>query len=133
MKPRTDYEEFESSSAENRRLLREEELILDVTIALSTAMEKAGVSKSQLAERLGKSAAFVTQILSGGRNLTLRTVADVADALGSKVTVHIRRPEDVAIVVPFESRTFGSWNWGRVGAPPIETNQIEPTRQEVVA
>ena len=84
MKRRTDYQQLEASSAENRRLLSEEELILDVTIKLCEAIDSQGVARAALAERLGKSPSFVTQILSGGRNLTLRTIADVADALEMK-------------------------------------------------
>lgn len=84
---RTDYRAFEASSTENRRLLRTEELILEVTEALIAAMAQQKLTKSQLAARLGKSPAFVTQILNGGRNLTLRTIAEVADAL--RVEIHV--------------------------------------------
>jgi transcriptional regulator with XRE-family HTH domain len=89
MKPRSDYEAFESSSKKNRRMLRQEELILEVTEALAGAMRERGVTKSDLAGRLGKTRPFVTQILSGGRNLTLRTIADVAEALGYRVKVRV--------------------------------------------
>jgi transcriptional regulator with XRE-family HTH domain len=82
---RTDYRAFEASSTENRRLLRTEELILEVTEALVAAMAQQKLTKAQLASRLGKSPAFVTQILNGGRNLTLRTIAEVADALGADI------------------------------------------------
>lgn len=82
---RTDYEEFEASSSENRLLLREEEFILEVTELLCEILRKEGISKVELARRLGRTKGFVTQILSGGRNLTLRTVADVVDALGYKI------------------------------------------------
>lgn len=88
---RTDYEEFESSTTENRRLLREEEFILEVTELLSAMLRKEGISKVELARRLGKTKGFVTQILSGSRNLTLRTVADVADALGYKIELRASR------------------------------------------
>jgi transcriptional regulator with XRE-family HTH domain len=77
----TEYEVFKQSSPENRRLLRQEELILEVTELLSETLEKEGVSRVELAQRLGKTKGFVSQILAGGRNLTLRTIADVADAL----------------------------------------------------
>jgi transcriptional regulator with XRE-family HTH domain len=86
-KARTDYEAFEQSSVANRRLLREEELILDVTEALSEMLEQEGVNKAVLAQRLGKTKGFVSQILAGGRNLTLRTIADVADALGYRIRI----------------------------------------------
>ncbi len=84
---RTDVERFEGSSHKRRRLLREEELILDVTELLSSALEEKRMTKSELAEKLGKTKGFVTQVLSGNRNLTLRTIADIADALGFRVRV----------------------------------------------
>lgn len=91
----TDYEVFESSSTRNRRLLRQEELILDITEALSKALEEEGVTKTELAKRLGKTKGFVSQILAGGRNLTLRTIADVADALGRSVHIQCEKPQQV--------------------------------------
>lgn len=89
MTPRSDYEAFESSSPENRRLLRQEELIIDVAETLWRALEREGTTRAALAGRLDKSPGFVTQILSGDRNLTLRTLADVADALDSTVRIRI--------------------------------------------
>ncbi len=83
----TDYEIFEKSSAHNRRLLRQEQLILEVTEALSEVLANEGITKAELANRLNKTKGFVSQILAGGRNLTLRTIADVADALGCKIRV----------------------------------------------
>src|SRR5712691_5464802 len=90
VKGQTEVERFEQSSPENRRLLKQEELILDVTEALSAAIEESGLTKSELAKRLGKTKGYVSQLLAGGRNLTLRTVADIADAIGIslKVAVH---------------------------------------------
>ncbi|HXG70683.1 MAG TPA: helix-turn-helix transcriptional regulator [Gemmatimonadaceae bacterium] len=80
--PQSDYEQFEQSSTQSRRMLRQEELILDVTETFCEAMDRDGANRKQLAEALGKTRGFVSQLLNGGRNLTLRTVADVADALG---------------------------------------------------
>lgn len=63
------------------RLLRQEELILDVTEALVAALKTTELSRTELAAQLGKSKGFISQLLSGGRNLTLRTISDVAFAL----------------------------------------------------
>ncbi len=93
-RPSTDYELFEQSSDHNRRLLREEELILEVTEAVSVVMEKEGISKAQLAKRLGKTKGFISQLLSGGRNLTLRTLAGLVDALGYRVTITVSKDRD---------------------------------------
>lgn len=76
------------------RLVRQEELILDVTERLSKALEDAGITRAELARRLGRSPAFVTQVFGGGRNLTLRTIADIAAALSLRPTLEMRTEEE---------------------------------------
>ena len=88
------YKLFEQSSERNRRLLREEELILRATEAVSAVMREEGVSKARLARRMGRTKGFITQLLSGGRNLTLRTLADIADALEARVTITVSKDRD---------------------------------------
>lgn len=66
------------------RLLRQERLILDVTEALTEALDNSGMTRAELAERLGRTPGFVSQVLGGGRNLTLRTIADIAAALSHR-------------------------------------------------
>ena len=68
-------------------LVRQEELILDVTERLTQALDNAGITTGELAERLGKSLGFVSQVFGGGRNLTLRTVSDIAAALSLRPTL----------------------------------------------
>ena len=87
----TDYERFEQSSARNRALLCEEELILDVTEAISEVMQKEGITKAQLAKRMGRTKGFITQLLSGDRNLTLRTLAGVVDALECRALITVSK------------------------------------------
>ena len=61
--------------------------MLDVTERLAQALDNAGITKGELAERLGKSTGFVSQVFGGGRNLTLRTVSDIAAALSLRPTL----------------------------------------------
>jgi len=82
--PITDFEQFVNSSEENRRLLRQEELILEITESISAVMEAERITQAELARRLGKSKGRVSQLLAGDRNLTLRTISDVCDALGCR-------------------------------------------------
>jgi transcriptional regulator with XRE-family HTH domain len=72
---------------EFRKLLAQEELILEVTETLCEILEKEKISRKELADRLGKSKGFISQLLNGGRNLTLRTVADILHVLGYKVSL----------------------------------------------
>lgn len=70
-------------------LVRQEELILDVTERLTQALENAGVTQAELAKRLGKSPGFVSQVFGGGRNLTLRSISDIATALSLRPTLQL--------------------------------------------
>jgi len=65
------------STPEDRRLFEQERVILDVTEMICKLMERANISRKELAEMLGTSQANVTQMLNGTRNMTLRTVSDV--------------------------------------------------------
>ena len=77
-----------ASTKEGRRLLQQERAILEVTELICQVMEETGVCRSELAERLGKSKGFISQLLDGRANMTIRTIADVFAALGSTVHFH---------------------------------------------
>lgn len=85
-------------SQEEERVFAQEELICDVTEDILIAMEDRDVTKKKLAEELGTSAAHVSQLLSGNRNMTLRTLADIAHVLGLQAKVHFS-PQEEAIFV----------------------------------
>ena len=78
---------------EFRKLLAQEELILEVTEVLCGLLEQEKITKKELADRLGKTKGFISQLLNGGRNLTLRTVADILHALGYKVSLTAHKIE----------------------------------------
>jgi transcriptional regulator with XRE-family HTH domain len=97
------------STDERRMEFAEEELIVDAAEEIWSAMEKAKVTKSELAERLGKSKAFISQLLNGSRNMTLRSLADIAHSIGFRVHLSLEVQADHAtwgqisgtFVVPF--------------------------------
>ncbi len=124
----TDYERFEGASAQNRRLLRQEELILDVTEALCDALESEGVKRTELAQRLGKTKGFVSQLLSGSRNLTLRTIADVADALNCGIEISVRRPTLSGSHRIWESPR-GGWSNMRINESPKPTLRLVASKR----
>ena len=72
-----------------QRLVRQEELILDVTNRLTEALEQAGVTKAELAKRIERSPGFVSHVFGGGRNLTLKTISDIAAALSLRPTLQL--------------------------------------------
>lgn len=71
----------------NKKDKREREVargayLFRVTEDILVAMEDLGVTKSELAKRLGKSKARISQLLSGGSNMTIGTLSDIAFELG---------------------------------------------------
>lgn len=60
-----------------------EDLVFSTQLALQKAMNRKGVTNKDLAEKLGMSPARVSQVFSSkGPNLTLKTIARIAHALG---------------------------------------------------
>lgn len=83
------FDTWAAESDERTRLLAQERLITEVTEALWEAMQRADVSKSELASRLGKTKGYVSQLFSGSRNMTLRTLAEIAEVLDCTVSIGI--------------------------------------------
>jgi antitoxin component HigA of HigAB toxin-antitoxin module len=73
------------------RLFAQEGLLLAASEEVWRIMNKRGINKYQLAQRMGCSRAHVTMVLNGTRNMTLRTLADLAHALGYEVNVKLRK------------------------------------------
>lgn len=78
------------NNSEEMRLYQQEWLILEVTELIAFLMNDKRVSKTQLARRLGRSKGYVTQLLDGRANMTLRTVADLMWALDSSLGISAR-------------------------------------------
>ena len=71
-----------------------EALVFSVQVALQKAMNRKGIANKELAHRLGMTPARVSQIFStNGPNLTLKTIAKIAHALGEDF--EFVRKEDV--------------------------------------
>lgn len=70
------------SDPRRERILQQERFVLEATECVARVLQQRNISKAELAARLGKSPAFVSQVLSGSRNMTLRTFADFLYALG---------------------------------------------------
>jgi transcriptional regulator with XRE-family HTH domain len=77
---------------ESARLQRE------LTTAVSWYMQERGITKRELAQRLRVTPGRISQIMSGGENLTLRTLATVCTALDAHFRVELvpDKPADPA-------------------------------------
>ena len=102
MKPRTFPALFEE--AERHEDYWVSGAILAFTEDLARVMERDGVSRAELARRLGSTPAYVTKILRGNVNFTLATMVRLARALGAELQVQLvpgakeRMPHDAVRV-----------------------------------
>jgi hypothetical protein len=71
-----------TSTPEGLRLWHQERSIFETTNLICELMDSLGVTRAELAKRLKCTKGYVTQLLDGSTNMTLRTVSDVFVALG---------------------------------------------------
>ncbi|MGO9482846.1 MAG: helix-turn-helix domain-containing protein [Candidatus Kryptoniota bacterium] len=64
-----------------------EGIILCVSEKIAGIMEDRHMTRGQLAEKLGCSAAYVTKLLRGSQNLTLRKLFEVSNALEADLSI----------------------------------------------
>lgn len=79
---------------ENAKLVAQEMLITEVTEAIWEAMEEAGITKTELANRMGTTKGYVSQVLGGSRNMTLRTLSDICWSLRKKPCIAVEAKTD---------------------------------------
>lgn len=85
-----DSDEFEFPEISGREMACER-LLFNTTEDILLAMQDAGINQSQLAQKLGKSKSYISQVLDGTRNMTLKTLADISYALNAEARVTILR------------------------------------------
>ncbi|MCU7836550.1 MAG: helix-turn-helix transcriptional regulator [gamma proteobacterium symbiont of Taylorina sp.] len=74
-------------SEEAKKLYAQESLLVNTSEDFLILMENMDVTKSKLSKLIGRTKSYVTQSLNGTRNMTLRTLADMAYALDATVKV----------------------------------------------
>ena len=91
-----------------------ERIVLDFTVALESAMRRKNVSGKELAAKIDVSPAYISKVLSGTPNLTVKSMVRLAHALDLRVAL---RMEDAATfdlgVERSESCTFEAVPIGR--------------------
>lgn len=114
-------DKWAEESDRNQKISARENLIIDITEDILIIMEDKGISKAELARTLGKSRSFVSQTLSGARNMTLRTLSDICFSLDIKPNLQLLSDEDS--LVNGNHQTY-SWK--------LESLEIAQVRNNIV-
>ncbi|MFF0635157.1 helix-turn-helix domain-containing protein [Nocardia sp. NPDC004151] len=129
---------------ETEALVAEERLVLAATEMVHEALENSGTTKKQLADRLGVRPTEISQRLSGRRNLTLRSLAQMMHALGYDIKIEATDAVDMEASTtrigkrvrksaePLPASASRSWMLGiEVLIPRVDTHKRELVRQRV--
>ncbi len=93
-----------TKTPEGMRLYQQERAIQELTDLVCELMEEQDVSRSELAKRLGRTKGYITQLLDGRANMTVRTISDVFTALDR--AVHFQEGPLRATVTPAPTITL---------------------------
>jgi len=113
--------------SKDAQLYLQEKLIFEVTECIAELMQKNNVRKADLAKKLGKSKGYITQLLNGNANMTLRTISDVFWALGSALeinSVKFEIPSSSNYKIGFGVIQFEVWKQDNVSIDLVKTNSI---------
>ena len=97
-----------SSDKELQQFADEEDPGFEFIVKVELRMEDLELSRSDLARRLERSPAYVTQVLSQGRNLTIKSMVRLAQALKCKIRVDLE-PCDSVFEIPSPVEVADAW------------------------
>jgi transcriptional regulator with XRE-family HTH domain len=102
------------SDPKRRRIYEREALAFEASELISGLMEDQKVSKTELAGLTGSSKSHITQLLSGSRNMTMHTLADLAFVLGHKIELKPAPLVEVASWLEIEDQAGRGYfeGWG---------------------
>ena len=117
-----------TKTADGMRLYQQERAILEVTELVCQLMDEQDVSRSELATRLDRTKGYITQLLDGRANMTVRTISDVFTALDR--AVHFQEGPLRATVSPTPTISLVTeidWMQKESSCPAYEFDQEAPT------
>lgn len=99
-----------TENKDTQREYNQERLIVDVAEMIMKTLNDDGVNQVELANKLGKTKGYVSQLLNGSRNMTLRTLADIATELDKKIEFSFKeKSSDTWIKSTREKRNPHGW------------------------
>lgn len=78
-----------TKTKDQMRLYQQERTILDLTELICEIMKEQNIDKTELARRLEKPQGYITRILDGQIDISIRMISDIFTALNA--TLHFRR------------------------------------------
>lgn len=105
MRKETLYDEY-MKDGEFARTMAQENLIMGVTETVCKILKEDQLTRSKFAHIMGKTRGYVSQLLNGRRNITLRVLSDIAYRLGYNVNIifkaRIAKSEQISLKLDWD-------------------------------
>ena len=86
-----------------------EAVMLEFTEVICELMEKQNISRSEVARKLGVSPAYITKILRGNANMTIRTMVALANIFNHKIEINVCDKKSYSAKMYEKAFTFKMW------------------------
>ncbi len=83
-----------------------EGLMLELNEQILELLYKKGMTRKQLAKELGVSPAYITKLLNGNPNLTLKSLVKIATVMDVSLSINIGEEKKVKYQIPLENEYF---------------------------
>jgi transcriptional regulator with XRE-family HTH domain len=126
------FDSIKNESKANEKIFARATLIQNVTEDIMVAMDDLKISKSELARKIGKSKSYITQILSGSRNMTLTSLSDLCFELN--ITPDIRIIEDnQKLEVSEANLKHHSFSWHKTDLKSYNLSTVRKTTVKAIS
>ena len=98
-----------TSTPEGLRTWHQERSIFETTEMICELMDEQCVNRAELARRLGTTKSYITKLLDGSVNMTLRTISDVFVVLGYEFHPRCSRLKEPAAIGMRAAEFSGEW------------------------
>jgi transcriptional regulator with XRE-family HTH domain len=88
MEPKAEFKRFIEKYKYHPQFILEG-ILIDITEQIVSLMEEKKMSRIKLAEKLKCSPAYITKLLRGDQNLTVKKLVEIALALGTELTISL--------------------------------------------
>lgn len=83
-----------------------EGLMLELNEQILGLLNSRGMSRKQLSKELGVSPAYITKLLNGNSNLTLKSLVKIATVMETSINIYIGEEKKVKYQIPSEDKYF---------------------------
>ncbi len=102
---------------------------MDVAEQIAAAINRAGINRTQLAEKLGQSKGNISKLLSGDENLQIETIARILGTIGCRFDIVVTPSAANEWLVKKSIAWIEGTYWHKYTQAPVDAERYTPVKQ----